>query len=82
MIKNESATYRVGYVAGALVFKAILNAAWALVLAVPLMLLTDFLYGYGSPVVPLSYWQSWWAALLFSWLVGGSNVLWQARTKR
>ncbi|MGH8966896.1 MAG: hypothetical protein ACRDXB_16415, partial [Actinomycetes bacterium] len=48
---------------------------YALILAVPVMLLTDFLAGHGSPLAPLSYWQSWWAAFLLAWIIDGAGTI-------
>jgi hypothetical protein len=50
--------------------------AYALILAIPVMLLTANLNEWGwTFIVPLSYWQSWWAAFLLAWIVDGSGTI-------
>lgn len=52
-----------------------IDLAYALILAVPVMLLTAELHEWGwTIIVPLSYWQSWWAAFLISWIIDGSGT--------
>jgi hypothetical protein len=55
------------------VFTTILDAIWALLIALPVMWLTFHLHNHGSPLEPLSYWQSWWAAFLLMWIIDGAG---------
>ena len=53
-----------------------IDLAYALILALPVMFLTYYLNEWGwTFIVPLSYWQSWWAAFLLSWIIDGSGTI-------
>lgn len=55
--------------------------AYALILALPVMFLTAHLAGLGWSITALSYWQSWWAAFLLSWIIDGASTVRRAIEK-